>query len=159
MPQLPAHAQQYQGLSHPKKPTQPGGIPLRVPSNQGRVQPLQSSMPAAQDLQPGHGGDEEVIKLPDFQHENAFMAPVEAEKALRDLMSGGMNQELDSAIEIDMSQEIVEGFNDGIKLLPHQILGRAWMRDREDTTKKRTGGILADDMGWDDFSPPLLFSD
>ena len=104
-------------------------------------------MSPAQDLQAEHGGDDEVIKLPDFQHDNAFMAPVEAEKALRELMGGGMNQELDSTIEIDMSQGVVEGFNDGIKLLPHQILGRAWMRDREDITKKRTGGILADDMG------------
>jgi hypothetical protein len=75
------------------------------------------------------------------------MTPADAEKALRDLMTGGMNQELDSTVDIDMSQEVVEGFNDGIKLLPHQILGRSWMSDREDPTKKRTGGILADDMG------------
>jgi SNF2 family DNA or RNA helicase len=58
-----------------------------------------------------------------------------------------MNQELDSTIDIDMSQEIIEGFNDGIKLLPYQILGHAWMSDWEDLTKKCTGGILADDMG------------
>ncbi|KDR77106.1 hypothetical protein GALMADRAFT_66302 [Galerina marginata CBS 339.88] len=62
-------------------------------------------------------------------------------------MGGGMNQELDKDIEIDMSEAIVEGFKDGIELLPHQVLGRAWMRDREDLSKKRTGGILADDMG------------
>jgi len=144
MPQPPAHAHHHQGDSHLKKSA---GIPLRVPSSHDRIQPLQRPMPLAQDIQPEHGKDGEIIKFPDFQHDNAFMAPVEAEKALRELMGGGMNQELDSTIEIDMSQEIVEGFNDGIKLLPHQILGRAWMRDREDTTKKRTGGILADDMG------------
>lgn len=54
----------------------------------------------------------------------------------------------DVETEIDMEDAVVKGFKDGIKLLPHQILGRAWMRDREDVTKKRTGGILADDMGY-----------
>ncbi|KAF9523816.1 SNF2 family N-terminal domain-containing protein [Crepidotus variabilis] len=87
--------------------------------------------------------DEEVIKLPDAIYDNMVMSQAETEKALRDLMHGTMNQEL----EVDMSQEIVEGFKDGIKLLPHQILGRAWMKDREDVSKKRSGGILADDMG------------
>lgn len=55
---------------------------------------------------------------------------------------------VDVETEIDMEDAIVKGFKEGIKLLPHQILGRAWMRDREDVTKKRTGGILADDMGY-----------
>lgn len=53
----------------------------------------------------------------------------------------------DVEAEIDMEEANVKGFKEGIQLLPHQILGRAWMRDREDVTKKRTGGILADDMG------------
>jgi hypothetical protein len=44
-----------------------------------------------------------------------------------------------------MSQALVEGFRDGIVLMPHQVLGRAWMKERE--TGKKTGGILADDMG------------
>lgn len=66
----------------------------------------------------------------------------DADKALRDLMSDvgtSINQ------EIDMGEAIVPGFKDGIVLLPHQIIGRKWMADRE--TGKRTGGILADDMG------------
>ena len=92
--------------------------------------------------------DGEVVNVPEFRDDNTFMSAGEAEKALRDLMSGGMNQELDADVEIDMSQAIVEGFKPGIKLLPHQVLGRAWMKDREDVTKKRTGGILADDMGY-----------
>ena len=108
---------------------------------------MQRPLPPAQDLQQERGDDGEVIKVPDFQHDNAVMSPADAEKALRDLMTGGMNLEIDSAIEVDVSQEVVEGFNEGIKLLPHQILGRAWMKDREDVAKKRTGGILADDMG------------
>jgi SNF2 family DNA or RNA helicase len=90
----------------------------------------------------------EEVNVPDFRDDNVFMSAGEAEKALRDLMGGGMNQEADAEAEIDMSQAIVEGFKPGIKLLPHQVLGRAWMRDREDVTKKRIGGILADDMGY-----------
>ena len=92
--------------------------------------------------------DGEEVKVPDFRDDNTFMSAAEAEKALRDLMGGGMNEELDADVEIDMSQATVEGFKPGFKLLPHQVLGRAWMKDREDVTKKRTGGILADDMGY-----------
>jgi hypothetical protein len=61
-------------------------------------------------------------------------------------MSGGMNQDVEA--EVNMEEAVVKGFKEGITLLPHQVLGRAWMRDREDITKKRTGGILADDMGF-----------
>ena len=90
----------------------------------------------------------EVVNVPDFRDDNTFMSAGEAEKALRELIGGGMNQELDADIEIDMSQAIVEGFKPEFRLLPHQVIGRAWMKDREDVTKKRTGGILADDMGY-----------
>lgn len=72
------------------------------------------------------------------------MSTEDAEKALRDLIGGGMNQDLDD-VDIDPSDRIVDGFKEGIELLPHQVLGRAWMRDRE--SGKLTGGILADDMG------------
>lgn len=61
-------------------------------------------------------------------------------------MSGGMNEDVET--EINMEEATVKGFKDDIRLLPHQILGRSWMKDREDLTKKRTGGILADDMGF-----------
>jgi hypothetical protein len=90
--------------------------------------------------------DGETIAVPDFQDDNQYISPADAEKALRDLMSGGMNQ--DVATEINMEEAVVKGFKEGTVLLPHQVLGRSWMRDREDTTKKRTGGILADDMGF-----------
>jgi hypothetical protein len=92
--------------------------------------------------------DGEQVNVPDFRDDNTFMSAAEAERALRDLMSGGINQELDADVEIDMSQATVEGFKPGFRLLPHQVLGRAWMKDREDVTKKRSGGILADDMGY-----------
>lgn len=66
----------------------------------------------------------------------------DAEKALRDLMAdvgATINQ------EIDMSEAVVPGFKEGIVLLPHQVIGRKWMAERE--SGKRAGGILADDMG------------
>ena len=137
------------------RPPWPAGpaVPIRVPSQTDR---LPSSKPAVRHTHPepedADDDDEEVVKIPDFHNDNTVLTPAEAEKALRDLMSGAMNQDLDSDIDIDMSQEIVDGFKDGIKLLPHQILGRAWMKDREDLSKKRTGGILADDMGYDQIS-------
>ena len=90
----------------------------------------------------------EVVNVPDFRDDNTCMSAGEAEKALRELIGGGMNQELDADIEIDMSQATVEGFKSEFCLLPHQVLGRNWMRTREDVSKKRTSGILADDMGY-----------
>ena len=71
------------------------------------------------------------------------MAQADAEKALRDLMADVRN---DVREEIDMSDAIVPGFREGIRLLPHQVVGRKWMAERE--TGKRLGGILADDMGY-----------
>ena len=34
----------------------------------------------------------EVVNVPDFRDDNTFMSAGEAEKALRDLIGGGMNQ-------------------------------------------------------------------
>lgn len=64
----------------------------------------------------------------------------EAQKAMRDLLSGAIG-----AIDIsnvDINDAVVEGFVDSIRLMPHQIQGRAWMKERE--TGKKAGGILAD---------------
>lgn len=71
-----------------------------------------------------------------------FMSQSEAQKALQDLVADAYAHEEE---EIDQKDAIVEGFAEGIKLLPHQILGRKWMAERE--VGKKTGGILADDMG------------
>ncbi|KAL8738601.1 MAG: hypothetical protein Q9181_000652 [Wetmoreana brouardii] len=59
----------------------------------------------------------------------------------------------DAHDEPDEEQEddgTVEGLN--VKLLPHQVDGVEWMRDKESSVKKKNGvlpkgGILADDMG------------
>lgn len=87
----------------------------------------------------------EQLRVPSYGVEPPdYMTTEDAEKALRELIGGGMNQDLDD-VDIDPSDRIVDGFKEGIELLPHQVLGRAWMRDRE--SGKLTGGILADDMG------------
>ena len=97
------------------------------------------------------------IQQPDNTHQQEFFgedpnsayiyetkkSAQEAEKDLKDLVAASMNDSTEE--EIDMSLAVVEGFKDNIKLLPHQIVGRKWMEERE--TGKKTGGILADDMG------------
>ncbi|KAL5520694.1 hypothetical protein ACEPAF_2696 [Sanghuangporus sanghuang] len=66
----------------------------------------------------------------------------EAERDLQELLSSSMN---DGVVDIDAQDAIVDGFQEGIKLLPHQVIGRKWMAERE--SGKKAGGILADDMG------------
>ena len=117
------------------------GIPIALPTNKDIPRFPQPSIP-----QQNGGEDGEEVHMPELREEYGMMSSSDAEKALRDLMGGAMNDDVDA--EIDMDEAIVEGFQDGVVLLPHQILGRAWMRDREDLTRKRTGGILADDMGY-----------
>ena len=60
------------------------------------------------------------------------------------------NQGEDEEEEEDEDDGTVEGLK--VKLLPHQVDGVAWMRDKEIGVKKKNGvlpkgGILADDMG------------
>ncbi|KAJ6618869.1 SNF2 family N-terminal domain-containing protein [Mycena sp. CBHHK59/15] len=61
-----------------------------------------------------------------------MLSPAQAESALRDLMASDSNA-ADETVEVNMADAVVPGFRDNIRLMPHQILGRA--------------GILADDMG------------
>jgi len=65
-----------------------------------------------------------------------------AQKALMDLVA----QAYEPDVSIEQGSDTVPGFAQGIRLLPHQVSARAWMRDREEGTK--AGGILADDMGY-----------
>ncbi|KAH0578535.1 hypothetical protein H2248_003684 [Termitomyces sp. 'cryptogamus'] len=114
--------------------------PIPIPSNKDFL--LQHSSPA---YTYGRVQHTDTIPIADTSEDNVYISPAEAEKAIRELMSGGMGQELET--EINMDDAIVKGFRQDIKLLPHQVIGRAWMKEREDPSKKRFGGILADDMG------------
>ncbi|KAJ7034535.1 SNF2 family N-terminal domain-containing protein [Mycena alexandri] len=92
------------------------------------------------------GQEEEIpLPLPDTAHNKSFK-PGEAEEALKALFGGSTHPDSSPSTSED-SDGVVSGFRKGVRLLPHQIAGRAWMRDREDFTKKKAGGILADDMG------------
>ncbi|KAF9011925.1 SNF2 family N-terminal domain-containing protein [Cyathus striatus] len=120
-------------------PQQAPTKPIHIPSNHD-IQYVQRPNPTIETIQVGDG---EELHVPNSSTDNQLMSASEAEKALRDLMTGSMNEDA----EVDMADAIVPGFKEGITLLPHQVLGRAWMKDREDASKKRSGGILADDMG------------
>lgn len=76
-----------------------------------------------------------------------YMGSQETEKALRELFTGTAveGDEKGEEKEIDMEEATVKGFQEGIALLPHQVIGKLWMKERE--SGKMTGGILADDMG------------
>lgn len=112
----------------------PTGNSIQIPSNRDIV-PTQ--LPEATPVW-------ETFNLQDEGHiYDPRTSAADAEKALRQLVEDSHNDKGDE--EIDMSQALVDGFRDGIVLMPHQVLGRAWMKERE--TGKKTGGILADDMG------------
>jgi len=128
-------------LFRPDAPGKPIPVPTHRPLIPGGFHPAPVGTPAIEVL------DGEEIKMPDLQDDYGYMHPQDAEKALRDLMGGGMNQKLDEEVEINLDEATVDGFKEGFTLMPHQIIGRTWMRDREDVTRKRSGGILADDMG------------
>jgi hypothetical protein len=115
-------------------PNLPNGNPIQIPSNRD-IEP-----PKRTDSNPTW----ETFNLQEEGHlYDPRTSAAEAEKALRQLVEESHNDNQDD--EVDMDQAIVESFRDGITLLPHQVLGRIWMRERE--TGKKTGGILADDMG------------
>jgi hypothetical protein len=68
--------------------------------------------------------------------------PDDAQRALKELVEGAIGAaDLEG---VDMKDATVQGFREGITLMPHQVQGRAWMRERE--TGKKCGGILADDV-------------
>ncbi|KAH7929303.1 hypothetical protein BV22DRAFT_1110033 [Leucogyrophana mollusca] len=115
-------------------PKHAAGVPIHIPSN--RDIPVSKPVPSNPLWETFDEPDDRALYDPKT-------SAAEAEKALRDLVEG-TTSEVDD-VEIDMTQAVVDGFRDGITLLPHQVLGRAWMRERE--TGKKTGGILADDMG------------
>ncbi|KAJ3560995.1 hypothetical protein NP233_g10474 [Leucocoprinus birnbaumii] len=81
----------------------------------------------------------------DASQANEYMSPQETEKALKDLISGNINE--DEITEIDPEDKVVDGFKPNITLLDHQVIGRKWIGTREAPEEKRFGGILADDMG------------
>ncbi|THV01686.1 hypothetical protein K435DRAFT_817999 [Dendrothele bispora CBS 962.96] len=54
---------------------------------------------------------------------------------------------LDVRIDVHPTDAVIPGFREGFVLLPHQTIGYKWMRERENPSQEKYGGILADDMG------------
>jgi len=120
---------------------------LPKPPPERMAVPAPIHVPSNRDILPGPSKPNSTGEYFDALNEANFydprMSATETEKALRALVEDAVNH--DDDVEIDMDEAIVEGFKEGITLLPHQVLGRAWMRERE--SGKKMGGILADDMG------------
>ncbi|OBZ66360.1 hypothetical protein A0H81_13586 [Grifola frondosa] len=114
-------------------PTQDRGtkaVPIHIPTNK--------------DL-PTHATDPgyETFNMPQFDNiDDRKLSVTDTEKALRDLVTDVYNG---GDQEFTIEDATVDGFREGIKLLPHQVTSRRWMADRE--SGKKLGGILADDMG------------
>ncbi|KAL7419356.1 hypothetical protein Q5752_006194 [Cryptotrichosporon argae] len=66
----------------------------------------------------------------------------DAEEHMKELLAGAVG-EVDEGIE--EGEDVVEGFASSVRLMPHQVRGVKWMKERE--KNRKYGGILADDMG------------
>ena len=72
--------------------------------------------------------------------------PRVSEEAAQNVLVDLVAQAYVAEVPVDQGSDVVPGFARGIRLLPHQVFARAWMRDREKGSA--AGGILADDMGY-----------
>ncbi|BGP09358.1 hypothetical protein JCM10049v2_005224 [Rhodotorula toruloides] len=110
------------------------GVPIDVPKN------AQRSAKEAEDSDPLAAIDDERALAAAMQDldVNDDASPKDQESALKDLVS--------STIDMD-NVDTSSGPPAGLKctLLPHQVQGLHWLKDRE--SDKKRGGILADDMG------------
>jgi hypothetical protein len=140
---------QNMGNSQSQQPKFPAKLPNELPAFMRMPVPEPYVHKPKQDIsKPQEDDGDEDVHVPEFAPDpygHDVMSSDQAESALRDLM--GADSNADTKVDIDPEDKIVDGFHEDIELMPHQVLGRIWMRDREDVTKKRAGGILADDMG------------
>lgn len=68
------------------------------------------------------------------------------EEQMRNLLAGAVGEGEGEGEEDEEGADMVEGFADGMRLMPHQVRGVKWMRERE--TGRKYGGILAD-VSWE----------
>nr|GAT50030.1 DNA repair protein RAD5 [Mycena chlorophos] len=108
------------------------------PRKSSTTAPKANAAPACDDSNPALAAEEE-IPLPTHASPKT---KAQADAELRDFLDGGAGGE---GLRGDDSR--VRGLRDDIRLKPHQVKGRLWMKEREDPAQKKFGGILADDMG------------
>ncbi|KAI0039548.1 hypothetical protein FA95DRAFT_1684246 [Auriscalpium vulgare] len=133
--------------ARPNAPPKPAYPPAKPSPHLGPAKPIH--IPTNRDLpRPGPAQH----NAPTFKEPDNFdpqKSAADAEKDLKDLLQqsfdGREEGEEGKDEPIDLQDAIVPGFHEGIKLLPHQVVGRKWMAERE--SGKKLGGILADDMG------------
>lgn len=70
------------------------------------------------------------------------VSSTEADEHMRELLSGAVGDGEEETEGMEEGEDMVDGFAKGIRLMPHQVRGVKWMRQRE--KNKRYGGILAD---------------
>ena len=123
--------------------------PLSYPERMAHSQPLRpyNSVPAVSATPYGQPLGGPGYQWQSFSQDNEalrdpYRSSEQVEKDLQELVAQTF---ADTETDVDMTMNIVDGFRDEIRLLPHQVVGRAWMTERE--TDKKRGGILADDMG------------
>lgn len=96
---------------------------------------------------PAKNEDGEELEVFDVAHiplsSGDFEQDPHAQEHMRELLSGAIGSGEDEVF-LD-GEDVIQGFKPGFRLLPHQVRGVKWMRERE--KGKKRGGILADDMG------------
>ena len=144
------------------------GGPLKPKSSPKKAPALQMFSSLGNDIQPASSSNSQ--SQPAYGDQVFYTDPVKASEELKALLEGGMDEdeeeegekgdpkagaEAEASVEAPRSKEdeledgTLEGIN--VKLLPHQVEGVKWMKNRELGPLKRgkvpKGGILADDMG------------
>lgn len=107
--------------------------PLGVTSHNSRPHQPHTGRPAAEE-----DGEVYDLRTANITAEDMQVYHGDAEKHMRELLSGAIGD--DDAVE--EGSDVIEGFNEGVRLMPHQVRGVQWMKKRE--TGRNTGGILAD---------------
>lgn len=103
------------------------------------IQPLPEMPSRKADDDEEDGGEEFDLGEAQFTAKDFELCSGDPEEQMRELLAGAVGDGEEGEVEGD---ETVEGFADNIKLMPHQVRGVRWMRERE--TGRRNGGILAD---------------
>ncbi|GAA5967015.1 hypothetical protein JCM21900_002355 [Sporobolomyces salmonicolor] len=110
------------------------GVAIEVPKNA----PFAGSSASALRGLAANDEDRELAKVLKDMDLRDDLVPKDQEAALKELVSSSLDMS-----NVDTSEALPAGLK--CQLLPHQILGLHWLKDRE--KGKKRGGILGDDMG------------